>query len=65
MEGEIQYTNVEKGYGFIKCEEYPKGVFFHIKDFSGDFDSLQKGDKVQFDPFDAPKGIAAKNVELI
>lgn len=65
MVGEIQHLNTEKGYGFIKCEEFPKGVFFHVKDFTGDFDSLSKGDQVSFEEIETPKGIAGKNVELL
>ena len=64
LQGKIQYLNQEKGYGFIQCEEHPKGVFFHLKDFSGAFDELQKGDEVQFRLVESLKGMAAKQVEL-
>lgn len=63
--GKIQYHNFEKKYGFIECEEYPKGVFFHLKDYDGSFDDLMVGDKVSFDASETQKGIAAKNVVLI
>lgn len=65
MVGKIQYLNQEKAYGFIACDSFPKGVFFHIKDFSGSFENLQKGDEVTFDAKDTEKGMAAKNVELV
>ena len=64
MTGNVHYMNQEKGYGFIKCEEFPKGVFFHIKNFDGDFENLQKGDEVSFEPEETPKGMAGVDVRL-
>lgn len=67
MEGIIEHVNSEKGYGFIRCEDHEKNVFFHIKDFAGSsFDNLQKGDGVSIDEIiDTPKGKAAKGVRAL
>lgn len=65
MVGKIQFLNKEKAYGFIQCDDHPKGVFFHIKNFIGAFDELEKNDEVSFDTIETPKGIAAENVELV
>jgi len=64
MVGKVQYINKEKAYGFIETEEFPKAVFFHIKDFSGSFDSLEKGDEVYFEPERTERGIKALDVML-
>jgi cold shock CspA family protein len=64
MEGEVQHLNTEKKYGFIKCAKFLNGVFFHLKDYNGDFDQLSVGDNVSFDLVNTPKGSAAKNVEM-
>lgn len=63
--GEIYHLNTEKKYGFIKSKEYPTGVFFHLKNFNGTFDELQKGDKVSFEAVETPKGMAAEKVQLV
>jgi len=64
MIGKVQTINKDRAFGFIQSEEYPKGVFFHLKNYSGAFDELEKGDVVNFDPKETPKGMAAENVSL-
>lgn len=65
MVGTIQFVNKEKAYGFIQSDKYPKGVFFHLTDFNGTFDKIEKGDAVTFDSVtQSEKGFAAKNVEF-
>lgn len=65
MVGKIQFLNKEKAYGFIQCDEFPKGVFFHIKNFAGAFDELEKGDEVSFETIETEKGMAAEDVQLV
>lgn len=68
MEGTIEHlASEEKGFGFIKCEEYDKNIFFHAKDLiKVSFSVLQRGDKVFVEEVEAtPKGYAAKGIKLI
>ena len=63
MTGKIAHMVIEKGFGFIQVEGMEKNLFFHTKDFSGDFNSLQKGDAVSFESIkDSEKGKSAKGV---
>ena len=65
MVGQIKKLN-EKGFGFIKCKELNKDVFFYHKDVqNAEFDSLQEGDQVTFDQEKNEKGLIAKNVRLV
>lgn len=53
----------DKGFGFIKVEGMEKDLFFHSNELRGvEFDSLQKGDQLQFEIADSPKGQNAVNV---
>lgn len=56
-----------KGFGFIKPDEgSDKDIFFHANQLVGtDFDSIQEGDKVQFEVGEGQKGPQAENVSLV
>ena len=60
-------SDASKGFGFIKCEQYEKNLFFHVKDLvATSFEDLQKGDEVSIeDVIETPKGFAAKGVRLV
>lgn len=66
MQGNIKRLN-ERGFGFIVPAGSPPGHgdhFFHATDLNGvTFDSLQVGQRVQFDSFNESKGLVAKNVQ--
>jgi CspA family cold shock protein len=55
-----------KGYGFISRVEGPPDVLVHFKDISGaGFRALTKGDTVEYDCVEGPKGLRATNVKLV
>ena len=59
-------TSLRNGFGFIKREGEEKDLFFHVNGLVGvQFDSLQEGDKVQFEVGEGPKGPNAVNVTLV
>lgn len=61
--GTVKWFNNSKGYGFI---ERPNGsdVFVHFRAINGDgYKSLSKGDAVEFEVEDGPKGLQAVNVK--
>ena len=67
------YTGVvkkvmDKGFGFIKCEELGKDVFYHNNDLPADLRErgLQEGiDKVSFSIKQGPKGESATDIKLV
>jgi cold shock CspA family protein len=68
LTGIIEHLAEEsKGYGFIKCEDYEKNLFFHAKDLVQiSFNELRKGDAVAIGEVEeTPKGYAAKRVQII
>lgn len=66
MTGTIVNVN-DKGFGFIKLEEYENNIFFHAKDVRHiEFEKLRKGDTVSVDTVEkSEKGYVAKRVYLI
>lgn len=66
MTGTIVNVN-DKGFGFIKMEEYENNIFFHAKDVRHiEFEKLRKGDTVSVDTVEkSEKGYVAKRVYLI
>ena len=57
----------DKGYGFIKCDQLPRDVFFHIKNCAHgvSFNQLQEGDAVSFDCEENEKGLNALSVSPV
>lgn len=66
MYGTIEHLAMDKGYGFIKVEEYEKNLFFHAKDLvKVSFDDLVKGDKVFIEEvIEGPKGFSARGISI-
>ena len=65
MTGIVKWFNSEKGFGFIEIEG-GKDVFVHstaIK--AAGYDSLDEGQKVEFDVENGPKGPQAINVVIL
>lgn len=61
-EGTVKWFNPEKGFGFISREGKPD-VFVHFKSINTEgYKTLNKGDKVQFEIEQGPKGPQAANV---
>lgn len=56
----------DKNFGFIARDEGGNDLFFHANNLVGvEFESLQEGDKVEFEIIDTPKGQAADKVKNI
>lgn len=66
IEGTIVSIVSDKGFGFIKTDEYQKDIFFHSKScLNIRFEQLRKGDKVIIGKIVAEeKGNSARNVSL-
>lgn len=61
--GTVKWFNDAKGFGFILSSG--KEYFVHYKEIqSQGFKSLKEGDKVSFESFSSPKGLAARNVQM-
>jgi CspA family cold shock protein len=61
MTGTIKIVRLDKGFGFIRCEE--KDYFFHQTNVEGVlFAELNEGDAVDFTVVDSPKGPRAERV---
>ncbi len=63
MKGTVQFFNDLKNFGFIKPDEGGKDLFVHRNDVQGD--SLNEGDRVEFEAEDGQKGPKAVNVKKI
>ena len=64
-EGQVKWFNEKKGYGFIQQDD-GKDLFVHYTAIQGDaFKSLKEGQRVRFEVEETPKGLSAKNVQII
>lgn len=55
---------MDRGFGFIEGER--GDIFFHHSSLSEvEFDSLQEGQKVEYDEGQGPKGPCAENVKVL
>ena len=61
--GTVKFFNEEKGFGFITNDETGKDIFVHATGLR--VDSLNEGDKVQFEVEEGRKGIVAAQVVVI
>ena len=62
LKGTVKWFNPARGYGFI-TREGGADVYVHISAIATDADeSLQEGDKVQFEIVRGPRGPQAANV---
>lgn len=35
MQGVVTYVRPDKGFGFIRCDQLPRDVFFHVNQVAG------------------------------
>ena len=64
--GVVEFFKDDKGYGFIRPDNGGKDVFVHHSVIQMDgFKSLKRGDRVEFEITEDPKGPRASNVRLI
>ncbi len=62
--GTVKTLIRDRGFGFISAED-GREIFFHRTGLvSADFDSLQEGDKVEFEVEKGPKGPRATNINV-
>ncbi len=67
-EGVIVRLIRDRGFGFIRTEPEGEEIFFHATAVAdGRFDTLQEGQRVQFDRVRDPRGrgMRAENVRLV
>ena len=65
MKGRVKWFNNEKGYGFIKAENLAD-IFVHCSVIQKEgYKTLNEGDEVNFKLIETPKGLQAKDVELL
>lgn len=59
--GTVKFFNSGKGFGFITPDDGGKDIFVHE---SGLIDSINEGDKVDYDVTEGKKGLNAVNVKI-
>jgi len=61
--GKVKFFSDEKGYGFIKCEDFAKDVFVHHTEIQMQGRrKLETDQEVQFQVREDEKGVKATNV---
>ena len=63
MEGTVKFFNESKGYGFITNDETGRDIFVHVTGLNGE--TLNQGDKVEYDEEEGRKGLTASDVRVI
>ncbi len=62
MQGTVKWFNSTKGFGFITPSDGSKDVFVHKNEAPN---SLQEGDRVEFEVAQGEKGPNATNVRVL
>jgi len=63
--GTVKWFSNSKGYGFIAPDEGAGDVFVHFSAISMDgYRTLRRGQKVQFELAEGPKGLLASNIMI-
>ena len=63
MEGTVKFFNEAKGFGFITNDKTGKDIFVHITALNGQ--TLNEGDKVEYEEEEGRKGTVAGKVRRI
>jgi CspA family cold shock protein len=63
MEGTVKFFNESKGYGFITNDETGRDIFVHVTGLNGE--TIQEGDKVEYEETEGRKGMTASDVRVI
>ena len=61
MKGIVVNYKEDKGYGFIRTNEFDKDIFFHIKNILNS-NKIRLGQEVNFEIERTKKGVSAKNI---
>ena len=61
--GRIVHIDMEKGFGFIKCEEYPERIFFRREWINKA--TVEKGYSVSCDVYEEKNGLVAKEITIL
>ena len=65
INGTVKWFNNSKGYGFL-TQENGDDVFVHFTEIRSEgFRTLEEGQRVRFSIEKGPKGLQAKNVEIV
>jgi cold shock protein len=64
--GTVEFFKEDKGFGFIRPDNSDKDVFVHHSSIEGEgFRTLKRGDRVEFEIVESPKGPRAESVAKI
>lgn len=66
MQGTVQWFNDAKGFGMITADGGPTDIYVHFSALAdGPSETLEEGDRVEFDIERGPKGLQARDCRVI